>query len=134
MAGRSWQPAPLRSEGEAVPQGRLVAWSGGEAAGVRTPRPAAAAASAGIRNSGDPLADTCEGLGATGQLRTRRAPVEPTDPPGRLTSPPAVRPRLAVRMRAELGITTRDEAERAARAGRLQKVGVGPKRLRGLLS
>jgi hypothetical protein len=36
-------------------------------------------------------------------------------------------------MRDELGITTLDEAEQAARAGRLRQVGVGPKRLRGLL-
>jgi len=36
-------------------------------------------------------------------------------------------------MRDELGITTLDEAEQAARDGRLQQIGIGPRRLRGLL-
>src|SRR5881227_2893624 len=82
---------------------------------------------------GEHLAYTLEGLIRTGQLRTMGADAEPTDPRERLTSLPGVGPRLAVRMRDELGITTLDEAERAARDGRLRKVGVGPKRLRGLL-
>ncbi|MBI1913507.1 MAG: DNA-binding protein [Planctomycetes bacterium] len=82
---------------------------------------------------GEHLAYTLEGLIRTGQFRTMGADAEPTDPRERLTSLPGVGPRLAVRMRDELGITTLDEAERAARDGRLQKVGIGPKRLRGLL-
>ena len=82
---------------------------------------------------GEHLAYTLEGLIRSGQLRTMGADTEPTDPREQLTSLPGVGPRLAVRMRDELGITTLDEAERAAREGRLRKVGVGPKRLRGLL-
>jgi Helix-hairpin-helix domain len=86
-----------------------------------------------IPGLGEHLAYTLEGLIRTGQFRTMGADEVPTDPRERLTSLPGVGPRLAVRMRDELGITTVDEAERAARDGQLRKVGVGPKRLRGLL-
>src|SRR5262245_37734686 len=86
-----------------------------------------------IPGLGAHLAYTLEGLIRTGQFRTMGADEVSTDPRQRLTSLPGVGPRLAVRMRDELGITTLDEAERAARDGRLEKVGVGAKRLRGLL-
>jgi putative hydrolase len=82
---------------------------------------------------GEHLAFTIEGLIRTGQFKTMGSDAEPRGPRERLTSLPGVGPRLAVRMRDELGITTLDEAERAARDGRLQTVGVGPKRLRRLL-
>ncbi len=82
---------------------------------------------------GSHLAFTIEGLIRTGELRVLGADVHQPDPRDVLTSLPGVGPRLALRMKEELGLRTVDEVERAAREGRLGRVGVGPKRLRGLL-
>jgi DNA polymerase (family 10) len=82
---------------------------------------------------GSHLAYTIEGLIRTGEFRTLGPGVEPVDPHDALTSLPGVGPRLAQRMREELGITTVEQVEDAAREGRLQRVGIGPKRLRGML-
>jgi hypothetical protein len=46
---------------------------------------------------------------------------------------PGIGPQLARMIRDQLGITTLEEVERAAHDGRLSKLGVGPKRLRGLV-
>jgi hypothetical protein len=50
-----------------------------------------------------------------------------------LTSLPGVGPQLAHRLREELGILTLEGLEQAAHAGKLGQVGIGPKRLRGLI-
>ena len=66
---------------------------------------------------GEHLAYTLEGLIRSGQLRTMGADGERIDPRERLTSLPGVGPRLAVRLRDELGITTLEEALRVIYAG-----------------
>jgi hypothetical protein len=63
-------------------------------------------------------------------LRPADAHVEPDR---QLTSLPGIGPKLAEQIEQRLGVTTLEELEKAARAGRLAEVGVGPKRLRGLL-
>jgi hypothetical protein len=82
---------------------------------------------------GEHLSYTLEGLVRTGELKTMGADAGPVDPERELTSLPGVGPRLALRMREELGITSVEDVERAAQAGRLRRVGIGPKRLRTLL-
>lgn len=82
---------------------------------------------------GSHLAFTIEGLIRTGELQTVGADVQQADPRDELTNLPGVGPRLALRMKEELGLRTVAEVELAAREGRLQRVGVGPRRLRGLL-
>jgi putative hydrolase len=55
------------------------------------------------------------------------------DPQRLLTSLPGVGPQLARAMNERLRISSLEELERAAHQGRLQELGVGPKRLRGLI-
>jgi DNA polymerase (family 10) len=82
---------------------------------------------------GPSLAYTIEGLIRTGEFRTLRPDAGHVDPERLLTSLPGIGPQLARRLHDQLGITTLEEVERAAHDGRLSQVGVGPKRLRGLI-
>jgi hypothetical protein len=82
---------------------------------------------------GASLAYTIEGLVRTGEFRTLRPDAGHVDPERLLTSLPGVGRQLAHVLHDELGITTLEEMERAAHDGRLTRVGVGPKRLRGLI-
>ncbi len=80
------------------------------------------------------LAYTIEGLLQDGQWRTLQ-PVDARREPARLfASLPGVGPKLAEELRDRLGLRTLDELYDAARAGRLSEVGVGRKRLDGLLA
>ena len=82
---------------------------------------------------GGSLAYTIEGLVRTGEFRTLRPDGGHIDPERLLTSLPGVGRQLAHVLREQLGITTLEQMERAAHEGRLASVGVGPKRLRGLI-
>jgi hypothetical protein len=82
---------------------------------------------------GQSLAYTIESLVRTGEFRTLRPEGGHIDPERLLTSLPGVGPQLARLLHERLGITTLEEMERAAHDGRLRQVGVGPKRLRGLI-
>jgi hypothetical protein len=82
---------------------------------------------------GDSLAYTIEGLVRTGEFRTFRPEGGHIDPERLLISLPGVGPHLAHQLHEKLGITTLEDLERAAHEGRLSEVGVGPKRLRGLI-
>jgi predicted flap endonuclease-1-like 5' DNA nuclease len=82
---------------------------------------------------GRSLAFTLEGLIEQDSFRTLRPADAHIEPDRLLTSLPGVGPELARRLHETLGITTLPELEQAARAGRLAEVGIGHKRLRGLL-
>lgn len=82
---------------------------------------------------GTSLAFTLEGLVKTGEFHTLRPGGGHIDPERLLTSLPGVGPRMARLLHERLGITTLEELERAAHEGRLAQVGIGPKRLRGLI-
>src|SRR5262245_25388180 len=82
---------------------------------------------------GKSLAYSVEGLLTTGELRTLR-PADTHREPARLfTSLPGVGPQLAERIRDHLQISTLEQLAAAARAGRLKEVGVGRKRLAGIV-
>jgi hypothetical protein len=82
---------------------------------------------------GASLAYTIEGLVRTGEFRTLRPDGGHIDPERLLTSLPGIGPQLAHVLHERLGITSLEELERAAHDGQLARVGVGPKRLRGLI-
>jgi hypothetical protein len=82
---------------------------------------------------GTSLAYTIEGLVRTGEFRTLRPDAGHIDPERLLTSLPGVGPQLAHLLHERLGITTLEELEKAAHEGQLAQVGIGPKRLRGLI-
>jgi DNA polymerase (family 10) len=82
---------------------------------------------------GRSLAYTLESLVRTGEFRTSRPDGGHIDPEHLLSSLPGVGPQLARLLHERLHITTLEEMERAAHDGRLHQVGVGPKRLRGLI-
>jgi hypothetical protein len=82
---------------------------------------------------GASLAYTIEGLVRTGAFRTLRPEGGHIDPERLLTSLPGVGPQLAHLLHERLGISTLEELEQAAHAGRLAEVGIGPKRRRGLI-
>jgi hypothetical protein len=82
---------------------------------------------------GTSLAYTIEGLVRTGEFRTLRPRGGHIDPQRLLTSLPGVGPQLARALHERLQICSLEDLERAAHQGRLQEVGVGPKRLRGLI-
>jgi DNA polymerase (family 10) len=82
---------------------------------------------------GTHLSYTLEGLVRTGEFRTLGGDGGSMDPQRLLLSLPGVGPQLAQALHEQLGITTLEELERAAHDGRLTRVGVGPKRLRGLI-
>ncbi|HXG12930.1 MAG TPA: helix-hairpin-helix domain-containing protein, partial [Gemmataceae bacterium] len=82
---------------------------------------------------GSHLSYTIEGLVKTGEFRTVNMDDGHIDPEQILTTLPGVGPGLARQIHEELGITRLEELEQAAHDGRLAKLGVGPKRLRGLI-
>jgi hypothetical protein len=82
---------------------------------------------------GTHLSYTLEGLVRTGEFRTLGRDGGHIDPERLLTSLPGVGPQLARMIHDQLGISTLEELERAAHDGRLSKIGIGPKRLRGLV-
>jgi hypothetical protein len=79
------------------------------------------------------LSYTIESLMKTGEFRTMDREGGHIDPERLFLSLPGIGPQLARMIRDQLGITTLEEVERAAHDGRLSKLGVGPKRLRGLV-
>jgi predicted flap endonuclease-1-like 5' DNA nuclease len=86
-----------------------------------------------IPGIGPHLAFTLEGLVRDGEFRSLSRNEGGTAPAHRLTSVPGIGPRLARRLHEELGISNLSELDEAARDGRLHAVGVGDKRLRGIL-
>jgi hypothetical protein len=82
---------------------------------------------------GSHLSFTLEGLIRTGEFRTLGGDGGHIDPHRLLTSLPGVGPHLARRLHDQLGITTLEGLEQAAHEGKLSQLGVGPKRLRGLI-
>jgi DNA polymerase (family X) len=82
---------------------------------------------------GSHLSYTIEGLVRTGELRTIGGDGGHLDPRRLLSSLPGVGPHMARLIHEQLGITTLEELERAAHDGRLGRIGIGPKRLRGLV-
>src|SRR2546430_7096417 len=85
-----------------------------------------------LEGIGSHLSFTLEGLVRTGEFRTLGTGGH-IDPERLLVSLPGVGPHLARQIHERLGITTLEELERAAHDGRLRQLGVGPKRLRGLI-
>lgn len=81
---------------------------------------------------GSHLSFTLEGLVKDGTFRTL-GPAGEIDPERVLLSVPGVGPQLARQLHEELSITTLEELEQAAHDGRLSRLGVGPKRLRGII-
>jgi DNA polymerase (family X) len=79
------------------------------------------------------LGYTLETLLKTGEFRTLRPEGGHIDPERLLTSLPGVGPQMARLLHERLGITTLEELERAAHEGRLASLGIGSKRLRGLI-
>lgn len=83
---------------------------------------------------GKSLAYTVEGLIQEGELKTLK-PADAAREPERLFSTlPGVGPKLAEDLYDRLGLRTLDELQRAAEQGRLAEVGVGRKRLAGILA
>jgi hypothetical protein len=78
------------------------------------------------------LSYTIEGLVRTGEFRTLGTP-DHIDPERLLRSVAGVGPHLGRLIHQRLGVTTLEELERAAHDGRLAGLGVGPKRLRGII-
>jgi hypothetical protein len=82
---------------------------------------------------GSHLSYTIESLVKTGEFRTMDREGGHIDPERLFLSLPGIGPQLARMIRDQLGLTTLEEVEQAAHDGRLSKLGVGPKRLRGLV-
>jgi hypothetical protein len=82
---------------------------------------------------GTHLSFTIDSLVKTGEFRTLNMDDGHIDPEQLLTTLPGVGPALARQIHEELGVTRLEELELAAHDGRLAKLGVGPKRLRGLI-
>ena len=82
---------------------------------------------------GPHLSFTLEGLVREGTFRTLGPYGGHIDPERLLLSIPGVGPQLARLLHDELGITTLEALEMAAHDGRLARLGVGPKRLRGII-
>src|SRR5262249_37417977 len=82
---------------------------------------------------GQHLSYTLDGLVTRGEFRTLYGNDGHIDPESLLTSLPGVGPHFARLMHDRLGISTLEELERAAHDGRLRELGIGSKRLRGLI-
>jgi hypothetical protein len=82
---------------------------------------------------GPHLSFTLEGLALTGEFRTLGPDGGRIDPERLLLSIPGVGPRLAREVHDQLGVSTLEGLEMAAHDGRLARLGVGPKRLRGII-
>src|SRR5712692_5754523 len=81
---------------------------------------------------GSHLSYTLEEIIRTGEFRVLNADGGSIDAERVLRSLPGVGPHLARQIHEQLGITTLEELERAAHDGRLSRLGIGPKRLRGI--
>lgn len=81
---------------------------------------------------GSHLSYTLEEIARTGEFRVLNSEGETIDAERVLRSLPGVGPRLARQIHEQLGITTLEELEQAAHDGRLSRIGIGPKRLRGI--
>jgi hypothetical protein len=79
------------------------------------------------------LSYTIDSLVSSGEFRTLDSGGGHMDSEQLLTSLPGVGPQLARRMHEQLGVSTLEDLERVAHEGRLHALGVGPKRLRGLI-
>src|SRR5262249_13153235 len=79
------------------------------------------------------LSYTLDGLVTRGEFRTLDSNDGHIDPENLLTSLPGVGPHLARLIHERLGVSTLEELERAAHDGRLRELGIGSKRLRGLI-
>lgn len=79
------------------------------------------------------LSYTLDGLVTTGEFHTLDGNDGHIDPKQLLTSLPGVGPHLARLIHDRLGISTLEELEQAAHEGRLRELGIGSKRLRGLI-
>ncbi len=79
------------------------------------------------------LSYTLDTLLSTGEFRTLDSNGGHIDPEQLLTTVPGIGPHLARLIYERLGISTLEELERAAHEGRLAELGIGPKRLRGLI-
>jgi hypothetical protein len=82
---------------------------------------------------GSAIAYTIETLLKTGEFRTLRPEGGHIDPERLLASLPGVGSQMARMLHEKLGISTLEELEQAAHEGRLAALGIGPKRLRGLI-
>jgi DNA polymerase (family 10) len=78
------------------------------------------------------LSYTLEELACTGEFRALDAEDGQLQPEKWLRSLPGIGPHLARLIHERLGIKTLEELEQAAHDGRLTKIGVGSKRLRGI--
>ncbi len=81
---------------------------------------------------GSHLSYTLEEIVRTGEFRTLNGDGRQIDPERVLCSVPGIGPRLARDIHQQLNIETLEQLELAAHDGRLGKLGVGPKRLRGI--
>jgi hypothetical protein len=82
---------------------------------------------------GTHLSFTLEGLLRDGRFRTLGGDGGRIDPERLLLSVPGIGPGLARQLHDQLGVTTLEGLELAAHDGRLARLGVGPKRLRGII-
>jgi hypothetical protein len=87
---------------------------------------------AAIKGVGAHLAYTIEGLLRTGELRTLRGDDGTVSLDHVLLSVPGVGTELARRLREDLQVNTLEDLDSAVAEGKLEGVGVGPKRLRGI--
>jgi DNA polymerase (family 10) len=85
-----------------------------------------------LQGIGSHLSFTLEEMVRTGEFRTLNPDGGRIDPEQVLLSLPGIGPRLARQIYQQLGISTLEEVERAAYDGRLGRLGLGPKRLRGI--
>jgi hypothetical protein len=81
---------------------------------------------------GSHLSFTIDSLIRTGEFRTLNQDDGHIDPEQVFTTLPGVGPALARQIHERLGVNRLEELEQAAHDGRLEHLGVGPKRLRGL--
>ncbi len=79
------------------------------------------------------LSYTLEGMVRTGEFHTLGRDAGHIDHERLLSSLPGVGPHLARLIHERLGIGTLEELERAAHDGRLSQLGIGSKRLRGII-
>jgi hypothetical protein len=78
------------------------------------------------------LSFTLDELVRTGKFQPFNLEDGAIDPEQVLTSLPGVGPYLARQIREKLSITTLEDLEQAAHDGRLSRIGMGPKRIRGI--
>jgi DNA polymerase (family X) len=82
---------------------------------------------------GPHLSYTIERLVRTGEFQTLGTDGGPADPEYLLRTLPGVGPALARQLHRQLGISSLEQLEHAAHEGTLGQLGLGPKRVRGLI-